>query len=186
MGNAQNILIGAGQLFFGEKTEPNSAFSDVGYTRDGVIMERAGTFYDVNVDQEFSPVMTHMTTERFVIRTNLAEATLRNLKLAWGLSDTVTTSDFSDVDGVNYTGQSLQFGGPSLYDDLPEWSIIFQGKAPGTDKKRLARFHRCIAAEFGQVQHSKERETVIPASFICLADSTRATNKRVGMIFDQT
>jgi len=186
MGNAANVLIGAGNLYYGDKGEVITGFSDVGYTRDGVTLERSGNFYDVNVDQEFSPVQTHMTGERMVVRTNLAEVTMQNLKLAWGFSDTITTSDFSDVDGNAYSGKSLQFGGPDLHQDLPEYAIVFKGKAPGTNKTRLIRMHRCVAAEFGALVHSKTGETVIPAAFVCLAESSRSVNKRVGVIMDET
>lgn len=186
MGNAANILIGTGTLYYGEKDAANTGFSDVGYTRGGVNLERTGTFHDVDVDQEFSPVLTFMSAERMVVRTNLAEATQENLKLAWGLSDAITSSDFSDVDGNSYSGNAVQFGGPGLTEDLPEYSIIFKGKAPGTDKVRLIRFHRCIAVDFGNIVHQKNAETVVPAAFLCLADSNRPNNKRVGVIYDES
>lgn len=186
MGTTTNILIGAGNLYFGETSDDNTALSDVGYTRDGVTLERTGTHYDVNVDQEFSPVLTQLVGERFVVRTNLTEITLRNIKIAWGFSDAVTSSDFSDIDGSPLVGKSIQFGSPGMTQDPAEWSILFRGKAPGTSKVRHVRFHRCIAAEFGSLVHSKGSETVIPTAFVCLADSTRAENHRVGYIMDET
>lgn len=191
MGNSANILIGAGNIYFGAKTDGNTGMSDLGYTRDGVTIERGGSFYDVEVDQELSPVLTHLVGERFVVRTNLAEVTLNNMRLAWHFSDAVTASDFSDTvsdASASYqkVGKSVQFGGPDVTQDLDEWSILFRGKAPGTSKVRHIRFHRCISAEFGAVSHTKAGESVIPVSFVCLADGARATNHRVGYIMDET
>lgn len=186
MGSVTNILIGAGNLYYGEKSDDNTALSDVGYTRDGVTIERTGTHYDVNVDQEFSPVLTHLVGERFVVRTNLVEVTLKNIKLAWALSDVIGASDFSDIDGTNREGKSIQFGSPGLTQDPDEWTILFRGKAPGTSKVRHIRFHRCIAAEFGALTHTKAGETVVPVAFVCLPDSDRSANQRVGYIQDET
>lgn len=191
MANSANILIGAGTLYYGEKNAANKALSDLGYTRDGVTVERGGSFYDVEVDQELSPVLTHLVGERFVVRTNLAEATLANIKVAWGFSDAISASDISDFisdssGSYNIQGKSLAFGSPDLTQDLDEWSIGFRGKAPGTSKTRVIRFHRCISAEFGSVAHTKSGETVIPVAFVCLADSDRITNHRVGYILDET
>jgi hypothetical protein len=186
MGTATNVLMGAGNLYYGEKTDGNEVMSDLGYTRDGITVERTGTFYDINVDQEFSPIQTYLTAERVLVRTNLSESTRDNIKLAWGLTQSFTSSELSDVSGNNYGGQNLQFGGPSLFTSPNEWSILFVGRAPGTSKTRLIRMHRATAIDFGPIVHAKTGETVIPATFLCLADSSKPANTRVGYIFDET
>ena len=186
MGTQTNVLVGAGNLYYGAAADANNAMSDLGFTRDGVTIERASNFVNISVDQAMAPIRIFASEETYAVRTNLAEATLKNIKLAWGLWGAFASSELSDASGNNFKGKILHFGGPDMQTTPSEFSVMFKGMAPGTSKKRLVRLHKCVAIDFGALTHTKNGETVIPTRFFCLEDTTRANNSRIGYFFDET
>ena len=167
--NVSNILIGAGTLNIGGRY--------LGWTRDGVHIEHNGELYDVLVDQEFTAMKTRRVSESYVIRTNLVEMTLENIKLAWGISDAI--SDIS-------TGSRVHFGGEPMNSDVQENTLDFYGKAPGTNKTRRFHAYRAVSVEFGTYSANKAGETVLPVAFRLYPDTTLARGKQLGYIEDET
>src|SRR5688500_2811326 len=92
---AYEVIMGAGRLYIGDfsltaanepadtavnTTPQSSAWTDTGYTSDGVTINFGQTFANMNVDQVADPVGAKMTERVVTIATNLAQATLENVK----------------------------------------------------------------------------------------------------------
>lgn len=91
MGTPGNVLIGPGTLYVAPigTAEPASAtatldaaFREVGYTEDGTTFNYEITTEDVNVAEEYDPVMIATTGRSGSVAFQMAEATRRNLALA--------------------------------------------------------------------------------------------------------
>ena len=166
MGTVTNILVGAGSLAVNG--------TDVGFTSGGVRLRKIE-------DGWLRPDFNRMgysekvkLNEAFIISVQLAEATQDNLKTAWDLQ----TSDLQ-ASGV----ESYRFGGHS---DVSTHALIFTGKAPGANKTRTITFFRCVSVEFGEIRKRKGVETLIPATFHILADSSKSAKYSMGEISDET
>jgi len=165
MGSADNILIGAGSVSIGG--------NDCGYTK-GVRLRPVR-------DTWFRPYMRGLgyseavkLSETFIISTFLVEATRANILAAWDLC-------ISDVGGVGVN--KFRFGGS---DTVTSRELVFTGVAPGTNKTRTITFFKCVSAEFGQIAMQRGKETVVPATFECLIDTSRAAGAQLGEWQDET
>ena len=72
--NKANVLVGAATIYVDD--------NNLGWTSGGLTIEHSADFYNVEVDQEPNPVKSFRVKETFKIKTNLAENTLENLKIA--------------------------------------------------------------------------------------------------------
>ncbi len=149
--NKNNILIGGATLVVDE--------AHLGYTRGGVTLAKDGDFLEVTPDQRTYPVITQKTTESYQVSTELLEATLANIKLAWG--------EGADVEGA---GTTLKLGTADV--DVSEHELVFNGVSPkneaGAYGDRTITFHRAVAMEYGDMAHQRDEETVVPVTFTCL------------------
>jgi len=168
--NKSNVLVGPATIFCDD--------AEMGWTSGGVTIEHTGEFYNVEVDQEPNPVKTFRVKEEFKVKTNLAENTLENLKIAWGIDvaiDDTTTPGY----------RRLAFGGSKAEAD--EHTLDIYGNAPGTPaRQRKIHFYRAVAVEFGPLTMEKNKENTIPVTFTCLADPSQTEGKQVGYFEDQT
>jgi hypothetical protein len=152
----KNILVGAASLLMGPK---GGSVTDVGYTRDGVTIAKAGDFLDVQPDQSAQPVLTMKTGETYTITTNLLEGSLDSLKLAWGEKSAIVSNKLS-------LGVEAK--------ELEEYKLEFYGICPknvdGVYGERKITFHRCVVRDYGEVAHTRDAETVIPITISALYD----------------
>lgn len=93
-GNAENISLGAGRLYVAPlgTDEPTvasaalpSAWRAVGYTEDGTTITTELTNEEIEVAEEYDPVLYMMTKRKIMVAVQMAEATRRNLALALGV-----------------------------------------------------------------------------------------------------
>lgn len=160
---AANVLIGVGLLTIDEVS--------VGYTSGGVSVTQKVDRIEKEVDQSFAPIGIHKVKESFEIKTNLAEATLANLKIVWEQSEAVNEASPS---------RTLSWG---MNPDVVEHTMIFKGKSPeGHD--RTFTVLKAVVWEAGEVNHQKNGVTVIPVTFRILPDVTKAAGKEYGSIID--
>ena len=105
MGDVANITVGPSQLFlapFGT-AEPNlsgsatdfNAFTEIGFTQDGVEADYTPTWKDIMVDELMGPAKKILVSHKLVLTCKLAETTLQNLASAipgatFNGSDTLT------------------------------------------------------------------------------------------------
>ncbi|MFC1709505.1 hypothetical protein ACFL2J_05595 [Candidatus Omnitrophota bacterium] len=162
---AANVLIGVGML----KVDGVS----IGYTSGGVNLIMTADRMDKEVDQSYAPIGIHKIRESFEVRTNLAEATLENLKLIWEQTEAV-------VSGVGT--RSLSWG---MNPAVIEHTLEFHGYSPeGFD--RSFSVHKAVVWEVGEMVHQKDALTVVPVTFRVLPDITQGDGKEYGAIVDTT
>jgi len=159
--NKKNILVGSASLLVGASA---LLATDIGYTRDGVTLTKAGTFLEVTPDQVVNPVIIQKTGETYTITTNLMESTLDNIKLAWGEHGTVASSSLSL--GIEATS-------------LEEKVLLFYGLAPkttdaGTYGERKITFYKVVSMDYGAMTSNRAAENIIPVTFRALYDDDEA------------
>jgi len=162
--NQNNVIIGVGVL----KIDGVS----VGYTSGGVNLIAQSDRMDKEVDQSYAPVGIHKIRETYQIRTNVAEATLDNLKIVWEQTEAVIESSPT---------RTLSWG---MNPAVVEHTLEFNGKSPeGYD--RTYSVYKAVVWEVGEIAHMKDALTVIPVTFRILPDTSKVAGKEYGTIVDQ-
>lgn len=166
--SATNVLVGVGTL----KLNGTS----VGYTSGGVDLTAKADRTDKEVDQSYAPIGILKVRESFGVKTNLAEATLENLKLVWEQTSAITVAI-----GPPDT-RTLKWGMNSA---VIEHALSFKGKSPqGYD--RTFDVFKAVVFEVGEMKHVKDALTLIPVTFRILPDVTRPAGEEYGTIEDVT
>lgn len=161
--SGDNVLMGVGVL----KVDGVS----IGYTSGGVLLSHKSEKMDKEVDQSYAPVGIHKIRESFEVKTNIAEATLANLKILWEQTEAIVT---------DATTRTLSWG---MNQDIVMHTLEFHGKSPeGFD--RVFTVRKAAVYETGDMPHQKDALTVIPCTFRVLPDTTQAAGKEYGSIVD--
>jgi hypothetical protein len=174
---AYQVIMGAGSLYTGlyQATEPldqavntapqASAWTDAGFTNDGITFTINQEFAEMTVDQISDIIGRKMTQRSLEIQANLAEATQANLTVGLN-SGTITTGSGA---GVNYSVYTPVFNGSELQPTY--FASIFDGFAPasatGVSKRRRFILRRVLSIENVEVPYKKGDMTVIPVTFGC-------------------
>lgn len=182
----RNILVGAGYMYTSDPrnrgddsqelpdpwTEdgPRSDIDDdaewrfVGATQDGVEIAYTPDTGEVEVDQQKTPALVWNTGLNVTMNTNLAEASLENLALSWGLDETEIAEDNDTL--------TFSFGTPG--DFYSERSIAVVGNAPATSegdqRERVYLARRVISAEGSTHSLSRTENVAFDVSFRLLED----------------
>ena len=158
-----NVMIGVGRL-----SVDGVSF---GYTSGGVNLVASSDRIDKEVDQSYAPIGIHKVRETYQVVTNLAEATLENLKIVWEQTEAV-------VDGA--TTRTLSWG---MNPASVEHTLEFKGKSPeGYD--RTFTVYKAVVWEVGEIPHTKDSLTMIPVTFRILPDTSKPEGKEYGYIED--
>lgn len=157
MGTKKNVLVGGATM---STSDDGNAWTEAGYTDDGVTLDYEPAFSDVNVDEELLPVKKIKTGEKLLVSANLAEGTLENYMLAVGLP---TTALVTDAEAKTKTLNLIS--NPNIV----EKQIKLVGKSPdGLD--RTITFAKIVSV--GKVSSkytNKGGKTLIPVQFEVLA-----------------
>lgn len=163
-----NIIIGACTSFTVDSNQ-------LGGTSGGVTMEKKRTFTDLQVDQVTGVVKKAIKEETYTIKTNLSEATLANLQLAWGLSQAPVTATTPATETLNI----------GLETTVTEHTLAFVGPSPsGTYTSRTFSVNRAISMAVAKPIMAKDKETLFEVEFECLPDLTK-TGSEYGTVVDQ-
>jgi len=140
----ENLIQGTGVLYRGAfgATEPNDAalgeapggaFTNLGFTRDGVELVVSQEFAELEVDQVADVPERRLVRRELVIRTNLAEPTLENLRASLNGG---TLGDASAAGPTTYGARAFE---PSTgLSRRPDYSAyIFDGIAPEGMPRRI-------------------------------------------------
>lgn len=171
---AYEVIMGAGRLYLGDfsltgANEPAldainvspqaSAWTDTGFTSDGVTLTFNQTFSKMHVDQVADPVGAKMTERVLQVVTNFAQASLENLKYALNTGTITTGSGYKYLD-PEYDGDELQ---PTYR------ALLFDGYAPassaGVVKRRRVVVRKVLSTESVGVPYQKENMTLVPVTF---------------------
>ena len=127
----------------------SSAFTEVGYTEDGVTMEYAAEQADVMVHEETFPVGSALTSESLTITCNMAEASLVNLNNAMA--------------GAVLSGSKITLGAGTN----KTMNLKVEGTNPAGYKRAI---HIPLAVAGGTVgmSYKKGEKTIVPVTFKAL------------------
>ena len=204
IGNAKNIIVGAGALYvgsttgteYGENTLPAASatlsasvkrltdpanvdptdWKSVGYTSEGAELSFEPDFGEVQVDQLLDVAKIFKQGQRVMVNTTLTEATLENMLIVLGAdSDDLSGASTADIQTFTINGGSLG------YTPL-ERSIAIVG--PGPDSKttagevveRVYLAYRALSMDTVTVGIRRNEATVFPVSFRLLASSTNTAS----------
>jgi hypothetical protein len=151
----------------------------VGATQEGVELAYSPEYGEVEVDQLGDAAVMFFERSSVTLNTQLAEATLENLLLAWGFED-----EFLDQTTDRDTF-SLGVKGA----DPVERSIAVVGKGAATDaggrRERLYLGRRVVSIEGSSLALRRGENTAYPVSLRLLADPEYAADKsEYGQIID--
>lgn len=204
--NVQNILVGHGKLFWaaagtelpafeaGTSTtlqdyfELDANWNALGFTQDGVTVSYQPQTFDVEVDQLADAARIFRSSTNITVSTTLAEATLANMLIAWGLDDAYlqetaggeVTSFSLGVPSEQIIERTLAFvgaGAPATVsnpdytgtpgaDDDPEGDPEFITQA----RQRVYLCRRALSMEGSEVSLRRTEASVYPTSFRILPD----------------
>lgn len=171
---AYEVIQGVGSLYVGafsltaalepalidiNQTPQASAWTDVGFTDDGIVVETNQTFSEMFVDQLADPVGATMVTRAQKLVTNFAQASLENLKYALN-TGTITT-------GASYRYYEPEYDGDEL---RPTYiALLFDGFAPsssaGVIKRRRFLVRKALSTENVGTPYKKDSKTLIPVTY---------------------
>lgn len=165
-----NVIIGACTSF---QVDGN----DLGATSGGVTVEKKQTFVDIQVDQSTGVVVKAVKEETYTITTELAEATLNNLQIAFGLGSAPVVS----TSPANTTLDLEAQGGAAI-----EHTLTFVGPCPpGTASYTTRTFslNRAVNVTATKIEMARDKETLYQVAFQCLPDLTQ-TGHEYGTVVD--
>lgn len=200
LGNAKNIVVGAGALYIGATTDveyteedlptsgsfasstvsfqnPDNVGTDwtsVGYTSEGAELSFEPDYGEVQVDQLLDVAKIFKQGQRVMLNTTFAEATLENFLIAIGGKSTDLTGTVSSpVQTVNLNGGALGYS-------PVERSLAIVGPGPDqkktdaakTNVERVYIAYRALSMETVTVGVRRNEATVFPVTFRLLASST--------------
>lgn len=202
MATANNIIVGGAQIYAGTAvttglgfidgaawtpltaaqsvTTGLGAFTDLGYTSNGIDLNIEPEYQDVQVDQALDAAILFKTSQRVSFATTLTETTLQNLARAVGQP----TSDVDVLSGFNAAGEenTLTIKGGSLGSFPSEISLVAVANGPrvaALKGERVFEAFRAISVEAVSMAVKRNETTQFPVSFRCLpqTDSTGAYMK---------
>lgn len=139
---------------------------DVGYTAEGIEVSYEPDFGEIEVDQFLGPARLFKQNMNLTVNTTLAEATLENLLIVWGLEGEDDADEF-----VISAGE--------LGEAPTEKQLVFLGPGP-TGKARLYHIRFAVQTESSSHALRKTEGTMFPVSFRCLPDD----NGEYGVVRD--
>jgi hypothetical protein len=164
---ATNLIAGPGALYLGDfgATEPADAvavpgvaFTEVGATQDGVTINIAQEFFELEIDQ-VTDVIGRRTVKRDVrVSTNLAEPTIENLAVVLN----------GGTSGVGGTGSTAFKSYEPIVDNSatqPTYkALLFDGWAPNQKNRRVI-VRKVLSIESVDVAYKKAEMTLYPVTF---------------------
>lgn len=125
----------------------------VGWTRDALTIGIEDDKLRIDdVQQKVGVVDVRRTKFSFVVKVNLYEFTLENIKIAWGSSDTVSTGDELKTLTLTMTG------------DYPEGELIVYGKGE-SNVARTYKWYKAKLIECGETSIDAYGATVMPVTW---------------------
>jgi hypothetical protein len=224
--NVRNIIVGAAQLFLSSSLSTNGSpaqayptaitgtgqtvssasayltgtgsgnWRDVGFTSAGLELSYEPNFGEITVDQSLDAARLFKQSQKVMIKTEFAEASLENLFIV--MNQAATTLNGTAVSGATTGGtaaayaynQTLDIVGGSLGDYPVERSLIAVGQAPrvsgGTlNSERVYYGARVMSIDTSAHALKRDAGTFFPVNFRLLPDSSSANNS-YGKIIDRT
>lgn len=161
-----NLIQGPATLYYGlfgateptdasvNTTPPASAWTDLGGTNGGVTLTLNLTYSELEVDQIVDRVGSRLTKRDFMVKTDLAEATLENLALALNDTAPVSAAGYKTFDPTNGSSATQ----PTYI------AIMLDGYAPGGFRRRFIG-RRMLSTDNVDQAYQKDKQTLTPVTF---------------------
>lgn len=197
LGNKREILVGAAAVFLGPSGTNRPVDADlnratmldeadgsttgtgvdatdwrnVGFTQDGLEISTDPSWGEVEVDQLMDAPVLFKDGMGLSISTTFAQASLRNLMIAWGQAGTSLVTTGTGATEV----ETLTIKGGSLGEAPVERGLIAIGNAPkaadsNVYRERTYHAYNVISAEGSGHTMSRAEAVVIPVTFRALPD----------------
>lgn len=184
--NLDTVAASGGRLYTAFDTDSN--WRDLGFTDGGVEVGYEPTYSDVSVDQWKDAAKVFLESETMTFSTSLVEATLENLILAWGRSE---SSDLA----VNGDVQTFSLG--TGRDVACEYTFAFVVPAPGSTAvcddsgtpvvvERLYLANRIVSVDGSTHGYRRTEATMFPVNFRALPSSNATAGQEYGIVEDYT
>ena len=201
-GSSTNIIVGAAALFvadttltpstlenfstevsFRETLSNDAAYTNVGYTMNGLEMQFQPDFGEVQVDQILDVAKLYKQGMQVNLATAFAEATLENLLLALAFSDAQLTGN-----KATHSGRVLNLSAGELGECPVERGIVAIGPGTGdcvtsADVERVYTAYRALSIENVTVSAKRDEASMFEVSFRLLPEDTSGS---YGKIVDRT
>lgn len=160
MPNRDNIVTGAATICLDG--------NDLGLTTGGVTVRTERTFVETEADQIMGIAKRSLSMERIYVTTSLLEATLENLRIAFGLPD------------AYLTGGTVLCLGYNSSCGIMEHAMVIKGPGPSCGCRTFV-FDQVISISSPEYKMDKGEETKIEVEFEVLKDETTG---QFGCIYD--
>jgi hypothetical protein len=201
-GSSTNIIVGAAALFvadttltpstleefstevsFRETLSNDAAYTNVGYTMNGLEMQFQPDFGEVQVDQILDVAKLYKQGMQVNLATAFAEATLENLLLALAFNDDQLTGT-----KLSHTGRVLNLSAGELGECPVERGIVAVGPGTGdcvtsADVERVYTAYRALSIENVTVSAKRDEASMFEVSFRLLPEDASGS---YGKIVDRT
>jgi len=165
MGVIANITVGASNLYIAPAgtalptltgaAADFAAFTEIGFTQDGIEYDYTPTWKDIMVDELMGPAKKILTAHKLVVSTKLAESTLANLAAA--------------IPGATLTGSTLTIGSVTA---APEFILGWRG--PGVNNgTRSALLTRVVSIGAVKAHYQRKDMVIYQTQFEALSDPTQ-------------
>ena len=201
-GTSTNIIVGAAALFvadttlapatleafstevsFRETLSNDAAYTNVGYTMNGLELQFQPDFGEVQVDQILDVAKLYKQGMQVNLATAFAEATLENLLLALAFDSSELTGNVA-----THTGKTLNLSAGDIGECPVERGIVAVG--PGTGDcvdspfvERVYTAYRALSIENVTVSAKRDEASMFEVSFRLLPEDTSGS---YGKIVDRT
>jgi hypothetical protein len=201
-GTSTNIIVGAAALFVADTTltpstletfvssesfkktlTNDAAYTNVGYTMNGLELQFQPDFGEVQVDQVLDVAKLYKQGMQVNLATAFAEATLENLLLALAYSDT-------NLSGTKSTsnGQVLNLSAGEIGECPVERGLVAVGPGTGDCEdsayvERVYSAYRALSIENVTVSAKRDEPSMFEVSFRLLPEDTSGS---YGKIVDRT
>ena len=201
-GTSTNIIVGAAALFVADTTltpatleafetsksfrttlSDDAAYTNVGYTMNGLELQFQPDFGEVSVDQILDVAKLYKQGMQVSLATAFAEATLENLLLALAYSDSQLTGTKSSS-----AGQTLNLSAGDIGECPVERGIVAVGPGTGDCEdsayvERVYSAYRALSIENVTVSAKRDEASMFEVSFRLLPDDSSSS---YGKIVDRT
>lgn len=214
MANKKNVIVGAARLFVADQYTTGGSptaivvpaavaatpftttmaaatnWRDVGYTQDGLEISYEPTFDDVEVDQLLDSARVFKTSQRVMLNTTFAEATLENLLIVWAQRTGSLVYPATPPDATTGETATFTIEGGNLGESPIERQLVAVGNASesaslnGYYNERTYIAKRAISTDTSAFAVRRAEATVFPVSFRLLPDDT-VTRAPYGTIRDR-
>ena len=183
-GAINEVLVGTGVLYVADRTASGLAFPgddgagafesvgtasnawrDIGYSEDGWTLEMDRTFEDILVAEEIDPIKTIKTAQEARLMGEVSQASLKNIAVAMGQTDSYVSEDATTDGDSADTGLAANYDVvfAPITDSFSELSGLLIIEGPGGADIHV-EMPRMVSVGAFSMQHAKAPQKVVIAT----------------------